>query len=127
MIINGHGVRAIEDDGIVKRLAEDEVVLEVCPASNIALNIYPDFASHPLRLLKDAGVAVTLNSDDPPFFHTTLGNEYRLAQDHFGFSNADLLATTRTAIEAAFVDEDTRVDLLKKLDSSQAEASPALH
>ena len=111
----GHGVRAIEDMDLVKRLADLGTVLEVCPGSNIALNVFPDFQSHPLRKLRDAGVKVTINSDDPPFFHTSLEREYELASSAFGFSDNEINAMTRTAIEAAFVDEPTRAALLARL------------
>jgi adenosine deaminase len=90
-------------------------VLEVCPGSNIALNVFPDFPSHPLRKLRDASVKVTINSDDPPFFHTSLKREYELASTAFGFRDDEIDAMTRTAIEAAFVDEATRATLLAKL------------
>ncbi len=111
----GHGVRAIEDADLVKRLADLGTVLEVCPGSNIALKVFPDYASHPLRRFADAGVRVTLNSDDPPFFHTTLAQEYETASKVMGFSDAEIDAMTRTAIEAAFVDETTRQALLSRL------------
>ena len=113
----GHGVRSIEDPGLIEKLANEQIVLEVCPGSNISLSIYQDFANHPLRKLYDAGVAITLNSDDPPYFHTDLANEYRLAAEHFGFDQVMLNQCTRTAIEAAFVDEPTRRELLKRLDN----------
>ncbi|MBO9192596.1 adenosine deaminase [Rhizobium sp. 16-449-1b] len=111
----GHGVRAIEDADLVKRLADLGTVLEVCPGSNIALKVFPDFQSHPLRALKDEGVRVTISSDDPPFFHTSLEREYELASSVFGFSDAEIDAITRTGIEAAFVDEATRSELLARL------------
>ncbi|GMB80883.1 adenosine deaminase [Shinella zoogloeoides] len=110
-----HGVRAIEDPALVKRLADEGVVLEVCPGSNVALRVFADFQSHPLRALHEAGVRVTLNSDDPPFFHTSLAREYELASTIMGFSDAAVLGMTRTAIEAAFVDEPTRQRLLSAL------------
>ena len=110
-----HGVRAIEDADLVKRLADEGTVLEVCPGSNVALGVFKDFESHPLRALHSAGVRVTLNSDDPPFFHTSLAREYEVASTVMGFSDADILGMTRTAIEAAFVDEPTRQKLLAKL------------
>lgn len=110
-----HGVRAIEDADLVKRLADEGTVLEVCPGSNVALSVFKDFESHPLRALHAAGVRVTLNSDDPPFFHTSLAREYEVASTVMGFSDADILGMTRTAIEAAFVDEPTRQKLLAKL------------
>ena len=113
----GHGVRAIEDPELVKRLASLGTVLEVCPGSNVALSVYPDFRAHPLRRLKEAGVRVTISSDDPPFFHTSLEREYALAAAEFGFSTAEIDDMTRTAIEAAFVDEPTRQRLLSKLDA----------
>ena len=108
----GHGVRAIEDMDLVKRLADLGTVLEVCPGSNIALKVFPDYKSHPLRTFFDAGVRVTLNSDDPPFFYTSLGGEYHTAKTLMGFTKAELNTMTRTAIEAAFVDEATRARLL---------------
>ncbi|RKF07889.1 adenosine deaminase [Oceaniradius stylonematis] len=111
----GHGVRAIEDPALVERLAEERIVLEICPASNIALGVFADYASHPFNRLRDAGVKVTLNSDDPPHFHSSLANEYRIASDHFGLDDAALKGITRTAIEAAFCDDDTRTKLLGKL------------
>lgn len=111
----GHGVRAIEDPALVERLAEEKVVLEVCPGSNVALQVYPDFDSHPLRALHDAGVRVTISSDDPPFFATSLAEEYEHARTRLGFSPAEIDGMTRTAIEAAFVDEATRLRLLARL------------
>jgi adenosine deaminase len=110
-----HGVRAIEDADLVRRLADDGVVLEVCPGSNISLQVFPDFASHPLRALHEAGVRVTLNSDDPPFFHTSLAQEYDIASAVMGFSDDEINGMTRTAIEAAFVDGATRQRLLTRI------------
>ncbi len=82
----GHGVRAIEDPALVAYLAEHRTPLEVCPTSNLRLGVYPDLAAHPLRRLYDAGVPVTINSDDPPLFNTTLDDEVRLLADPFGLS-----------------------------------------
>jgi adenosine deaminase len=113
----GHGVRSIEDPALVKRLAELGTVLEVCPGSNIALKVFPDFDSHPLKRLKEAGVRVCLNSDDPPFFHTSLKREYEIAANEMKFSDAEINAMTRTALEAAFVDEATRAKLLARFDA----------
>lgn len=114
----GHGVRAIEDPALVDRLAAEGIVLELCPSSNVALGLYPDIARHPYRRLMEAGVRVTINSDDPPFFHTTLGNEYRALAEAQQLDSAALLAATRTAIESAFVDEATRTSLLARLDTA---------
>lgn len=111
----GHGVRAVEDRALVARIADSRVVLEVCPGSNIALGLYRDARAHPLPALIAAGCRVCLNSDDPPFFATSLGREYALARAEMGLDAAALSAITRTAIEGAFVDEDTRAALLARL------------
>ncbi|MEZ5805061.1 MAG: adenosine deaminase [Rhizobiaceae bacterium] len=114
----GHGVRAIENPGLVSRIAERGVVLECCPGSNVALGVFPSFAEHPFPKLRAAGCKVTLNSDDPPYFRTSLKREYDMAAEHFGMSEKDLAAITRTAIEAAFVDRATKSALLAKLGAS---------
>lgn len=111
----GHGVRAIEDPDLVQRLADEGVVLEVCPGSNLALKVFPDMASHPFDRLHRAGVKVTLSSDDPPHFHSSIGHEYRLAAEAWGYDAVKLAGFTRTSIEAAFVDESTRAILLGEL------------
>ncbi|MEO0545814.1 MAG: adenosine deaminase [Pseudomonadota bacterium] len=111
----GHGVRTIEDTDLVERLSDEDMVLETCPASNIALGVYKDANAHPLPALAEAGLRLTLNSDDPPFFHTSLENEYALAAS-MGLDEEALLDCTRTALEAAFVDETTRSKLLRRLD-----------
>jgi adenosine deaminase len=107
----GHGVRSIEDPRLVEHLAKRGTILEVCPGSNVALGLYPDRAHHPLKRLLAAGVRVSLNSDDPPFFDTTLRTEY----DRAGLSDAELLAITRTAIEGSFADAATKQRLLKEI------------
>ncbi|MFO1082893.1 MAG: adenosine deaminase [Reyranellaceae bacterium] len=108
----GHGVRSAEDPKLLDELARRGIVLEVCPGSNVALGLYPDRAAHPLHRLIEAGVRVTLNSDDPPFFHTTLGTEYDLA----GLDEAALRRIARTALEASFADETTRQRLLREIE-----------
>ncbi|MBO6724809.1 MAG: adenosine deaminase [Rhizobiaceae bacterium] len=113
----GHGVRAIENPDLVKRIADEGVVLEVCPVSNIELKVFPDFGAHPFPALREAGCKVTLNSDDPPYFHTSLKKEYEVAAEYFGMADDDLTEATRTALAAAYVDEDTRARLMAKLES----------
>ncbi|MCT8998171.1 adenosine deaminase [Chelativorans intermedius] len=111
----GHGVRAAERPELLARIAQEGVVLEVCPVSNVALGVFPDLASHPFPRLLAAGCRLTLNSDDPPHFHTDLGREYAVAAEHFGLDEAALAGLTRTALEAAFLDEETRRALLARL------------
>lgn len=116
----GHGVRAIENPDLVKRIADEGVVLECCPGSNAALSVFPSFAGHPFPALKKAGCKVTLNSDDPPYFWTSLKREYDIAAEHFGMGEKELAGVTKTAIEAAFVDRKTRQALLAKLKTPAA-------
>jgi adenosine deaminase len=115
----GHGVRAVENPDLVKRIADEGVVLECCPGSNVALGLFPDFDSHPFPALRDAGCKVTLNSDDPPYFHTSLSREYAVAAGHFGMDDKALAAATRTAIEAAFADRKTKAALLARLEGQK--------
>ena len=129
----GHGVRAIEDAALVRDLAERGVTLEVCPGSNIALGLYPDWPAHPIALLADAGVRVTVSTDDPPFFATTLSREYDRLADAFGWGEAEFSQMNRWAAEAAFCDDATRARLLARLappkdapaDAASPNAAPA--
>ncbi|WP_245190929.1 adenosine deaminase [Jannaschia formosa] len=111
----GHGVRCIEDDTLVDRLAEDGIVLEVCPGSNVALGLYPRFDRHPIERLRERGVKVTVSTDDPPFFHTDMTREYEALNRAFGWDEAIFSDIYRTAAEAAFCDAATRKRLLDRL------------
>ena len=113
----GHGVRAIEDPALVAEIAEKGIVLETCPISNFATGVYTGYDDHPLPALLKAGCKVTLNSDDPPYFATTIGHEYEQAAKGFGFSPAQLLDITRTAINGAFVDDATKQTLLARVNA----------
>lgn len=115
----GHGVRAIEDLALVDELAERGIVLEVCPGSNIALGLYPTWRSHPIGQLYDRGVKVTVSTDDPPFFHTTMAREWDRLHDAFEWDDGVFATLNRTALEAAFCDADTRQALAKKLETAQ--------
>ena len=119
----GHMVRAIEDKKLMKKLEAIKAVPEVCVSSNLVLRVYDNYAAHPLRKFFDAGLKVVLGSDDPSFFSTSIGREYKIAKDHFGFSVAELRKITRNAIEEAFVDEKTRKKLLKQLDKKSPKPS----
>ena len=104
----GHGVRAIEDPDLVSYLAEHRIPLEVSPTSNISLGIYPDAASHPLKRLHDAGVAVIVNSDDPPLFNTTLTDEMGLLSDPCGFSPDTIDEILLNGVRFSFLPEESR-------------------
>ena len=111
----GHGVRAAEDPAFVTRLAEGQVTLEVCPGSNVALGLYPSVTDHPIAALRAAGVPVTVSTDDPPFFRTSLTAEYEALHAAFGWEEEDFAELNRAALRAAFCDEDTRTRLMDRL------------
>ncbi|MFN4155379.1 MAG: adenosine deaminase [Paracoccaceae bacterium] len=113
----GHGVRAIEDLALVDELAERGIVLEVCPGSNVALGLYPDWRSHPIGQLYDRGVKVTVSTDDPPFFHTTMAREFDQLHEAFEWDDGVFASLNRTALDAAFCDADTRARIAKSLET----------
>lgn len=114
----GHGVRAIEDVDLVRELVDREITLEVCPGSNVVLGLFPDFAAHPIAKLRDAGVKVTISTDDPPFFHTTMRREYEMLNAAFGWEAGDFAALNDMALNAAFCDDDTRARVKKRLENT---------
>lgn len=109
----GHGVRAIEDSALIARLAAEGIVLEVNPGSNIRLGVYPTLDDHPIDRLLRAGVAVTVSTDDPPYFRTTMRDEYTQLARVFGWTKTEFDAINRVALSAAFCDEATRARLMK--------------
>ena len=111
----GHGVRSIEDSNLVKEIIARDIVLETCPTSNIATKIYENYEAHPVKKLFDAGVKITVNSDDPPFFNASIAGEYEV-MTNLGLSEKELISLTRNAIEFSFCDQSTKEKLLSKLD-----------
>ena len=107
----GHGVRAIEDAALVASLAVHHVPLEIAPTSNIRLGIYPNFAAHPLRRLHDAGVIVTINSDDPPLFNTTLNDEVALLTEAFALSIETIDDILLNAVRHSFLPPKRRQEM----------------
>lgn len=112
----GHGVQAIDDLALVDRLAEHGITLEVCPGSNVTLGVYPSFVQHPIDRLREREVKVTISTDDPPFFHTTLVKEYEALAQAFGWTEADFRAINTDAMRAAFCDDATRARILKTIE-----------
>jgi adenosine deaminase len=111
-----HGVRAIEDPALVAELAERGIVLEVCPSSNVSLGLFPSYEDHPLGALREAGVRVTLGSDDPPYFGCSIGSEYAVARERIGFDEEQLRDVTRIAVEASFAEDAVKEALSARLD-----------
>ena len=111
----GHGVRSIEDPALVEELAARGTVLECCPTSNVVLDLFPSYEEHPLPALAQAGVRVTLASDDPPYFGASIGGEYAICRERWGFDDDRLRTITRTAIEAAFCEKSLKQSLMLRV------------
>ena len=112
----GHGVRAIEDLHLVDNIVDQGITLEVCPGSNIRLGLYSTMRHHPIAKLRERGVKVTVSTDDPPFFGTTMKDEYLNLARAFGWDEEVLNDIARTSLEAAFCDAATRDRVAKKLE-----------
>ncbi len=98
----GHGFRAVEDPALVNYLAEHDIPLEICLSSNLALRLVPNLAAHPARRLFEAGVPLTLNTDDPAMFHTTLAREFELAEAELGFRRDELIQIAANGFRYSF-------------------------
>lgn len=110
----GHGVRCIEDAKLVDLLREKQIPLEVSPTSNICLKVYPTLAQHSLPKLIDAGLYVTVNSDDPPMFNTTLTNEYVVCAETFGWGADDIERLAMNGLRASFLPDARKAQLTEK-------------
>ena len=110
----GHGVRSIEDPELLKEIIDKDIVLETCPTSNIATKIYESYETHPVKKLFDAGVKITVNSDDPPFFNASIAGEYQV-MSKLGLKEKELISLTHNAINYSFLEESLKDALLSKL------------
>ena len=111
-----HGVRAAEDPALVERLAYEGITLDVCPRSNLQLGVYPSFDMHPLPVLLNAGVPMSLNSNNPLFVGAGVLSEYELARDIFGLSDAALVYIARCSIRASGAPNALKADALARID-----------
>lgn len=112
-----HGVRAIEDPELVGLLVDRQIPLGVCPTSNLKLGIYPSIEDHPIDRLRRAGVAVSINTDDPVLMGASLVGEFALCSKAFGWSDDDLRALARNSIGASFANADIKARLNEALAS----------
>jgi adenosine deaminase len=115
-----HGVRSLEDPDLVDRLRREAVPLTVCPLSNVALKVVETLSEHPLPAMIDAGLVVSLHSDDPAYFGGYVGDNYRGVQQALGFDEATMTALARNSIVASFLDEARKQTLLSELESVSA-------
>lgn len=111
----GHGVNSIYSPETMAMVKDKGIALEVCPTSNIFLGLFKNMADHPLPKFYEAGIKISINSDDPPFMSTTLAQEYQRVQEAYQYSDETMNKITTMAIEAAFVDEKTKKELLAKI------------
>lgn len=117
----GHGIRSIEDPALVDRLRNNGVTLDVSPSSNICTGAAGSWEEHSLRKLYDAGVKVTINSDDPPFFNTTLTDEYRRVAYYFNFTVDDICVLVLNSVRAAFLPEKEKEALFQRVEKELAD------
>lgn len=113
----GHGVRCIEDPALIEHLQQTQTPLEVCPTSNVCIGVYPSLSKHPLRKLFDAGLKITMNSDDPPMFGTSINGEWTRVVETFGFSTQEVAKMSNNAVDAALVSETERENLRDKINA----------
>lgn len=118
----GHGVRAIDDPALVRELVARRIPLEISPTSNLCLGVFPTLYEHPIQHFIDAGAVVTLNSDDPPMFNTTLTNEYLMCADAFGWDGGQVDALILNAARSALLPLRERTWLIERVRAGMAQA-----
>ena len=110
-----HGVRAIEDPELIGLLVDRQIPLGICPTSNLTLGVYRCIEDHPIDRLRRAGVAVSINTDDPVLLGASLEGEYAMCSKAFGWSDDDLRALARNSIDASFANADVKAKLTQAL------------
>ncbi|WP_369358986.1 adenosine deaminase [Streptomyces sp. cg2] len=121
----GHGTSATQDPALLAHLAEHRIPLEVCPTSNIATRAVRTLEEHPVKEMVDAGVLVTINSDDPPMFGTDLNTEYAIAARLLGLDTTGVATLARNAVTASFMDDTAKSRLTAEIDTYAAKWSAA--
>ena len=116
----GHGLTAYQDPDLMQELAQRQIPVEVCITSNIRTGVCPNLADHPVRRYFDEGLMVTINTDDPALFETSLSKEYQLLQENFAFSDDHLRELARNSFEAAFLPAEKKLEFLNMFDAAVA-------
>jgi adenosine deaminase len=111
-----HGVRSMEDDALVGRLAREQIPLTVCPLSNLRLRVVDDLAHHPLRRMLDKGLVASVNSDDPAYFGGYVNQNYRAVSDALGLSRDEVAAAVRNGIRASLMSVADKAKALADID-----------
>ena len=115
-----HGVQSVEDPELLRELADRQILLTVCPISNIALKVFPTMQQHALPQLVEAGIPVCLNSDDPPMFDSNLIREFEVVDETFDFSHEQLITMLRNAVAHSFQADAAKAALLAEFDQVKA-------
>ncbi|PYV82011.1 MAG: adenosine deaminase [Acidobacteria bacterium] len=118
----GHGLTAAQDPELIEELAQRQVPIEICLTSNLKTGCCLQLHDHPVRKYFDQGLMITLSSDDPAMFGTTLNREYELAQSEFGFTDEHLRELARNSFEASFLPPEKKIEFLNLLDSTAIRA-----
>lgn len=116
----GHGLTAFHDSDLVEELAQRQVPVEICLTSNLRTGLCPNLNDHPAKTYFDHGVMITLNSDDPAMFGTSLAREYQIAQQTFGFTDEHLRELARNSFEASFLPAEKKLEFLNLFDAAAA-------
>jgi adenosine deaminase/aminodeoxyfutalosine deaminase len=116
----GHGLTAAQDPDLIEELAQRQIPVELCITSNLRTGVCKVVAEHPTKNYFDQGVMITLNTDDPALFGTTLSREYQLAQETFGFTDEHLRELARNSFEASFLPAEKKLELLSLFDAAAA-------
>lgn len=115
----GHGTRAIDDPSLLNYLKEKQIPIEACPISNMRTGVVGDIAQHPIRQFYDQGLLVSVNTDDPKMFNTSLVEEYSLLMEKLGFSLADIVRLIENGIQSAWCEEQRKLELIAALESAR--------
>jgi aminodeoxyfutalosine deaminase len=116
----GHGVSAAQDPDLIEELAYRQIPVEICLTSNIRTGVCKAIAEHPAKSYFDQGIMITLNTDDPAMFGTTLSREYQLAQETFSFTDEHLRELARNSFEASFLPAEKKLEFLNLFDAAAA-------
>jgi aminodeoxyfutalosine deaminase len=119
----GHGTSSVQDPALVEYLVEHQIPLEVCPTSNLATRAIDVLENHPIKQMYDAGVNVTVNSDDPPMFGTTLNREYEIVADLLGLDDRGIADLAKKAVAATFMADADKAALAREIDDYTAQAT----
>ncbi len=114
----GHGVRAIDDPELVSFLKSEQIPIEMCPISNLRTGVVADIELHPIKKLYEEGLLITVNTDDPKMFNSSLGYEYRMLVEKLGFSLDDIVHLIKNAIKSSWCDDTEKMELFRKIETA---------